>query len=209
MIRSSASDTGHLSPDTEGLGSQEPMMDGPQEVAADPKQILNGSVHREKPLRLASGFEPAHLSFSLPGRLVGDFRPIVRVLVRAVNHRRHYGAAGRGVTAQLVGDQSSRDTPLCFQQLPEEAQGRSPIAPRLHEDVDRVAVVIDGPPQVLQPALDFYEHLVQIPRVAHPASATPQPSSVVEPECLTPQPNRIIRHGDTAFGEEIFDVSET
>ena len=98
-------------------------MDGPQEVAADPKQILNGSVHREKPLRLASGFEPAHLSFSLPGRLVGDFRPIVRVLVRAVNHRRHYGAAGRGVTAQLVGDQSSRDTPLCFQQLPEEAQG--------------------------------------------------------------------------------------
>ena len=71
-------------------------MDGPQEVAADPKEILDGSMHREKPLRLASGFEPAHLTLPLPSRLVGDFRPIVRVLVRAVDHGRHHGAAGAG-----------------------------------------------------------------------------------------------------------------
>ncbi len=38
----SASDTGHLSPDTEGPCSQEPMMHGPQEVAADTKEILDG-----------------------------------------------------------------------------------------------------------------------------------------------------------------------
>ena len=82
-------------------------MDGPQEVAADPKEILDGSMHREKPLRLGSGFEPAHLTLPLPGRLVGDFRPIVRVLVRAVDHGRHHGAAGRWVTAQFA-DQGPR-----------------------------------------------------------------------------------------------------
>ncbi len=105
---SSASDAGHLSPDTAGLCSQEPMMDGPQEVAADTKEILDRTVHREKPLRVGSRFEPAHLTLPLPGRLVRDFGPIVRVLVRAVDHGRHHGAAGRGVTAQFVGDQSSR-----------------------------------------------------------------------------------------------------
>ena len=42
MTHSSASDAGHLSPDTAGPCSQEPMMDGPQEVAADTKEILNG-----------------------------------------------------------------------------------------------------------------------------------------------------------------------
>ena len=42
MTHSSASDAGHLSPDTAGPCSQEPMMDGPQEVAADTKEILDG-----------------------------------------------------------------------------------------------------------------------------------------------------------------------
>jgi hypothetical protein len=127
------------------------MMDGLQEVAADPEQILDGSVHREKPLRVGRGFEPAHLTLPLPRRLMRDFRPIVRVLVGAVHHRRHHGAAGRWVAAQCVGDQSSRDTALSFQQLPEETEGRQPIAALLDENVDRVAVLVDGPPQILLP----------------------------------------------------------
>ena len=65
MTHSSASDAGHLSPDTEGPCSQEPMMDGPQEVAADMNEILDGAVHREKPLRVGRRFDPAHLT--LPG----------------------------------------------------------------------------------------------------------------------------------------------
>ena len=184
-------------------------MDGPQEVAADTKEILNRSVHREKPLHVGSGFEPAHLALPLPGRLVGDFCPIVRVLVRAVDHGWHHGAASRWVTAQLVGDQSSRDTTLPFQQLPEESDGRPPIAPRLDEDVDDVAVLVHGPPQILLPPVELGEELVQMPRVAHAAPAASQPASVVEPERPTSLPNRLIRHGDPAFGEEIFDISET
>ena len=88
------------------------MMDGSEEMAADTKQILDGSMHRKEPLRVNSRLEPAHLTLSLPSRLMGDFDPIVRVLVCAVDHGRHYGAAGRGVTAQFVRDQSSRDTAL-------------------------------------------------------------------------------------------------
>ena len=80
---------------------------------------------------------------------------------------------------------------------------------RLYENVDHVSVFINGPPQILQPPLDLHENLVQIPRVAHPASAAPQPTSVVEPERLTSLPNRLVRHRDTPFGEEIFDISET
>jgi hypothetical protein len=41
------------------------MMDGSQEVAADPKEILHGAVHREKPLRVRGGLETPHLT--LPG----------------------------------------------------------------------------------------------------------------------------------------------
>ncbi len=85
------------------------------------EEIEDEGLDREKPLRVRGGLEPAHLALALPGRLVGDFRPIVRVPVRAVSHRRHHRAAGGWVTGQLVGDRSSRDTALAFQQLPEEA----------------------------------------------------------------------------------------
>jgi hypothetical protein len=36
------------------------MMDGSQEVAADPKEILHGAVHREKPLRVRGGRKTPH-----------------------------------------------------------------------------------------------------------------------------------------------------
>ena len=85
------------------------MVNGPQEVAADPEEILHQSVHREKALRLRSGFEAPHLALALPDRLVGDLRAIVGVLVCAVDHRRHHGVAGRRITARLVGDQPSRN----------------------------------------------------------------------------------------------------
>ena len=69
-------------------------MDGSQEVAADPKEILHGAVHREKPLRVRGGLKTPHLTLPLPGRLVRDFGPVVRVPVRAVDHGRHHCAAG-------------------------------------------------------------------------------------------------------------------
>jgi hypothetical protein len=41
------------------------------------KQVADGIMNREKTLGLPWGFEPAHLSFSLPRRLLGDFRAVV------------------------------------------------------------------------------------------------------------------------------------
>ena len=52
-----------------------------QEMPSDAEEVLDDSVHREKSLRLSRGLEPSHLSLPLPRRLVGDFRPIVFVLL--------------------------------------------------------------------------------------------------------------------------------
>ena len=82
-------------------------------------------------------------------------------------------------------------------------------ATRVTEDVDEIAVLVHGTPQILLPSLDLHEHLIQIPGVAHAAPAVPQPPRVVEPERPAPQANRLIGHGDTPFGKEIFDISET
>ena len=48
-------------------------------VACDSEYVVNGAEDREKALELRQWLESTHLTFSLPGVLVGDLRPIVLV----------------------------------------------------------------------------------------------------------------------------------
>ena len=178
-------------------------------MSADPEEVLYDAVPRGEPLQMGGRLEPAHLALSLAGRLVRDFGAIVRVLVRAVNHRRHHGTERRWVAAQLVRDQPARLSALSFQELTEEPLSRPLVPPRCHKDAEHVPVLVHGPPQILLPPLDLHEQLVQMAGVALAAPAVPQPPRVIEPEPQTPLPNRLVRHGDTALGEEILDVPET
>jgi hypothetical protein len=100
-----------------------------------------------------------------------DFGSIVLVLLRAVNDRRQHASVGRRVAAHLVRDQTPWRPALPFQQLAEEALGRTPIAPWLDEDVDHVAVLVDGPPEILLAPVDVHEQFVQVPRVAQVSCA--------------------------------------
>ena len=60
--------------------------------------------------------------------------------------------------------------------------GRARIPSRLEQDVNHVPVLVNGPPQILPLPLDRHEEFVQVPGVAHPASAPPQPPRVVDPD---------------------------
>ena len=156
----------------------------------------------------AGGLEPSHLALALAGRLMREFGPIVLVLRRAVHDRRHHATVGRRVAAQLVGDQPAGHTALAFQQLPEEAFGRVPITSRLHEDVDHVAVMVDGAPEILLAPLNGDEQFVQVPRVAQASLPAPQRARIRRPERATPLANRLVGHDDAPLGEEIFGVAE-
>jgi hypothetical protein len=68
----------------EGASPQHSLIGCSQQVSSDTEEVLGDSVHRQEPLRLSHGFEPSHASLPLSGWLVGDFRPIVRVLACVV-----------------------------------------------------------------------------------------------------------------------------
>ena len=82
------------------------------------------------------------------------------------------------VAGQLIGDQPPRRTLLALQQLAEKACGSPTVATRLDEDIDDVAILIDGTPEIVPPSLDGDEDLVQVPDVAQPALSTPESASV-------------------------------
>ena len=70
LLPSLSAGTRHLIPHAERTGSQRPVVNRSEQVTADTEEVLHESVHREKPLRVRGGFEPAHLSLALSRRLM-------------------------------------------------------------------------------------------------------------------------------------------
>ena len=177
-------------------------------MSPDPEEIQHESVDREKPLRVRSGFEPAHLSLALSRRLMRNLCAVVLVSVRAMGDGRHDRSVRSPVAAQLVGDQSHGLTLLALPQLAKKACGSPAVAMRLDEDIDDVAILIDGAPEIVPPSLDGDEDLVQVPSVAQPALSTLEPASVCRTERDAPQPDRFVGHREAALGQEIFDIAK-
>ena len=121
-------------------------------MAPDAKQVADNAVDQEKAWRLARGFELPHLALPLARGLVGDFGSVVLVAGGAVRNVRHHSAAGSGTAAQLVRHESSGLPALPAQQFMEEAFGGPLVTPRLDKDIDHVAVLIDGPPEIVPAA---------------------------------------------------------
>ena len=157
--------TRHRLPFDEGPRSQHTMMGRPQQMSAHPEEILHHAVDRREALQMAGQLEAPHLAFPLACGLVRDFGAVVRILIRDVNDRRHHGPRGRRVAPQFVGDQPAGYAALAFQQLPEKAHCGAPVPPRLHQDVEDVAVLVYRPPQVLLTTVQRDEQLIEVPRV--------------------------------------------
>ena len=179
-----------------------------KQVATDAEEILNDSVNGEEALRLTRRLEPPHLALPLPGRLVGDLRAVVGVLTRVVDDRRHGGPNSGAIASQFVRHQPVGFTPLSLQQPAKEAFGCTPIPPGLDEDVEHVAILVDRSPEILPPALNRDEELVQVPRIAEATFSPLEPASVFGAELPTPLADRLIGDGDSAFRQEVLDVPE-
>src|SRR5512134_1736203 len=77
-------DTADLSPDRKGSPPGSSILGGGNVLAVEREEVVDLVVRREEPLCLAGGFEPLHLPFSPPCRLVRVFGPVVEALMPAV-----------------------------------------------------------------------------------------------------------------------------
>jgi hypothetical protein len=112
---------------------------------------------------MARRFEPPHLPFPLPGRLVRDFGPVVEPLVLPMLDTRQDLRLRGAITLHFVRHQHPRHILQSLEQLAEKAFGCLPVAPALHQHIERMAVLVDRAPQVMMLAFDGQHHLVQMP----------------------------------------------
>ena len=206
VVCSASAGTRYLTPYAEGVISEHLVVGRIHEVPPNPEQVLDDPVNREESLRLTGRLEPAHLSLSLARRLVGDLRSVVRVLRRIMDDRRHCAPPCSAVDPQLVGHQPPRFAALAFQELAEEALCGASIATRLDEDVDHIAALVDGTPEIPPLALDRDEELVQVPRVTQSSFSPLQRAGVIGAKLPAPLSDGLVGDGDSAFRQEILDV---
>ena len=95
---------------------------------------------------MAGRLEATHRSFTLTRRLMGVLSAVVEAFVLAMLHAGHDLLVRCLVAAQLVGDQHARHILTAFEQLAEELLGGRLVAPALDQDIQHVAVLIDGAP---------------------------------------------------------------
>ena len=104
--------------------------------------------------------------FLLARRLMRDFDTVVGVNLINMFDGRHDLSMSRSITTELVGKEPAGVAPLAFDQAAEEAYGRLFIASPLDQDINGIAILIDGPPEILLFPLNRDDHFIEVPGIA-------------------------------------------
>jgi hypothetical protein len=93
-----------------------------------------------------------------------------------------------------------------LQQLAEKPLRRFLVSTALDENIQYVAILIDGPPEIVPCPMDGAKHLVHGPLVT--GSGTPAPELMGRglPELQAPLANRVVGHPDPTDEEPLFDI---
>jgi hypothetical protein len=107
------------------------------------------TICREEPLSLSGGFEPLPPSFPLPCGLMRVLGAIVQVAMLAMLYARQDFALRCPIALELIGDDDPCDVLTAFEEFAEKLLGGHFVAAPLHEDVEYMAVLIHGSPEVV------------------------------------------------------------
>jgi len=121
---------------------------GGEAAAAGPEVAGAGTVGGEEALGVSRGFEASQASLPLERRLMGVLGAVVESFVPPMFHVREDLAQGGRVARERVRDHHARHLRESLEQLAQELHGRLLITPGLHQDVEHMPVLIDGPPEV-------------------------------------------------------------
>ncbi len=170
------------------------------------KVLGNGTIGGKEALGVSRCVKPLHPALPLTGGLVRVLGAIIEVPMPAMFHAGQDLPRGRAVARQFVGDDDRRDVPQTLQELPEESLRGNLVSPALHQDVEDIPVLIDGPPQIRALAIDRQKHLIQVPLVTWMRTSAPELIGIRLPKLHTPLADRFIGHDHPTCKQQLFDI---
>jgi len=82
------------------------------------------------------------------------------------------------------------------------------IAPRLHQDINDIAILIDRTPEVVPLPLNGDKDFINMPGVTQPPLAFLEVAGVVRSKLLAPLAHGFVGHRDSPFSQEFFQFTE-
>jgi hypothetical protein len=125
------------------------------QMPAEVEQIGNSGICTDESLRLTYSLEFSHTSLSNPGCLMRLLRPIILILLGAVDRFGYQLAMRHTIATQLIGDNLPRLATITSQQSSDEAHRCSPITPCLQIYINDLTILINCPPKIMLFAIDL------------------------------------------------------
>ena len=136
--------------------------------------------------------------FPLAGRLVGVFRAVRQIAMRAVLHARQEVPLRRPIAFPRLREDDAWHRRQALEQRTEELVRSLRLPPALHEHIESMAVLIHRAPPIMPRAVDGENDLVEMPLVAWPGTAAPELIGILLPEFATPLADGLVGHEDAA-----------
>ena len=153
--------------------------------------------------------EPLHLSFASSRRLVRHFSTVVEISALPMLDAGQDRPLGGTIASQPVGYDDPRNILQPTQQLPEEALRRLGVASALDKDVEYMAVLVDGTPEVVRFTADADEYLIEVPFVSRARPAAPQRIGKRPAEAQAPVADGFVTYDDPPRRQDGLDIAET
>jgi hypothetical protein len=158
-----------------------------------------GRRPKESVGRVRADAEAPHLLFTQSCGLVGVFRSIIQAFVLPMLHAREDLAFRRSITPQFIGDNHTWDVLELFEELPKKAFRRLLVSSALDKDIQHIAILVHGPPEIVRFPVDLQVHFIQVPCVATTRTATTQFIGIRLPELQTPLSHGFITHDHSSL----------
>jgi hypothetical protein len=168
--------------------------------------LSDRSICGEKPLRMTRRLEPLHTPLPLASGLVRMLGAVIQIVVLSMLDTRQELAHGGTVASQLICDDHAWDVPHTLEQFAEECLGGVLVAPALHQNIEYLAMLIHGPPQIMSLPLHRQKDRIQMPLVPRSRALAAELLSIGLPEFPAPIPHRFIGQDDATFRHELFDI---
>ena len=140
--------------------------------------------------------KPLHAPLPLARRLGRVLGPVVQVAVLAMLHPGQDLALRGTIALPLVGDHHPWNVLTALEERAEALLGGLFVAPPLAQDIEDIAIVIDGPPEIVALRVDRDEHLIQMPCVAWAGTPATELIGILLPAFTAPLSDGFVRHDD-------------
>ena len=114
---------------------------------------------------------------------------------------------GSAVGAQLVSCHLLRREALLAEQLAHELDGCRPVSTTLNQDLEDLALMIDGTPQTHVLARNPDDHFVEMPPIARSRTAPPQSPGDRRSEFEHPTAKALVGDVEPTLGKQFLNIA--